>query len=113
MKSNKATALQKDDRDRKLDNLLNRSALGTKMQVKDFYLFLETKDIFNFYLPISLWKYFEELLGRYILMEEYYMKESLSKAMAMDQRESDSLTRFTFYLFFYLFNSFFHSYFEI
>ncbi|VDN60209.1 unnamed protein product [Dracunculus medinensis] len=65
VKSNKATALQKDDRDRKLDNLLNRSALGTKMQ---------------------------ELLGRYILMEEYYMKESLSKAMAMDQRESDSLT---------------------
>ncbi|VDK43066.1 unnamed protein product [Anisakis simplex] len=60
-----ASAKEKLDRDRKLDNLLNRSLLGTKMQ---------------------------ELLGRYILMEEYYMKESVAKAMNMSTREADSLT---------------------
>uniref|UniRef100_A0A915CIL2 Conserved oligomeric Golgi complex subunit 4 n=2 Tax=Parascaris TaxID=6254 RepID=A0A915CIL2_PARUN len=59
-----AAAKEKVERDRKLDNLLNRSLLGTRMQ---------------------------ELLGRYILMEEYYMKESVAKAMNMDTRESDSL----------------------
>lgn len=58
-------AKEKENRDRKLDNLLNRSLLGTKMQ---------------------------ELLGRYILMEQYYMKESVAKAMVMEQKDADSLT---------------------
>ncbi|VDM30051.1 unnamed protein product, partial [Toxocara canis] len=60
-KMEEAAAKEKVERDRKLDNLLNRSLLGTKMQ---------------------------ELLGRYILMEEYYMKESVAKAMNMDAREA-------------------------
>ncbi|KHN77167.1 Conserved oligomeric Golgi complex subunit 4 [Toxocara canis] len=61
-KMEEAAAKEKVERDRKLDNLLNRSLLGTKMQ---------------------------ELSGRYILMEEYYMKESVAKAMNMDAREAD------------------------
>ncbi|VDN38983.1 unnamed protein product [Gongylonema pulchrum] len=56
---------QKRERDGKLNDLVLRSTLGTRMQ---------------------------ELLGRYVLMEQYYMKESVAKAMTMDLKETDSLT---------------------
>uniref|UniRef100_A0A158R5M8 Conserved oligomeric Golgi complex subunit 4 n=1 Tax=Syphacia muris TaxID=451379 RepID=A0A158R5M8_9BILA len=64
-KQEELKARDRKERERKLDNLLNRSLLGTRMQ---------------------------ELLGRYILMEQYYLKESVAKAMMMEQKDADSLT---------------------
>ncbi|CAI5442038.1 unnamed protein product [Caenorhabditis angaria] len=49
----------------KLDKLLNRSLVGTKMQ---------------------------ELIGNYILIEHYYMQKSVEKAINMDLRENEELT---------------------
>lgn len=97
-------AREKEIRDRKLDNLLNRSLLGTRMQVFTCF-FIEQFIIpilqlliisFFFFSYETLQCYFslQELLGRYILMEQYYMKESVSKAMIMEQKDPDSLTRF-------------------
>ncbi|CAD6190186.1 unnamed protein product [Caenorhabditis auriculariae] len=54
---------RKADRERKLDQLLNRSLVGTKMQ---------------------------ELLGDYILLEQYYMEETVVKAIDMDQKDESS-----------------------
>ncbi|RCN43691.1 hypothetical protein ANCCAN_10335 [Ancylostoma caninum] len=48
---------RKEEREKKLDQLLNRSLVGSKMQ---------------------------ELLGNYILLEQYYMEESVRKAIDMD-----------------------------
>ena len=133
-KLKKLKANEKEGRDRKLDNLLNRSVLGTKMQVCNLYLpnhidfwwiliyhviadicvteFLKSWNFFVCYfeeevgaIPRSeinvkfsfhsvIVGRFQELLGRYILMEQYYMKESVAKAMLMEQRDRDSLTRF-------------------
>jgi hypothetical protein len=56
---------QRNERNQKLDALLNRSALGTKMQ---------------------------EILGKYVLMEQYYMTESVKKAIDMDDLEEGALT---------------------
>uniref|UniRef100_A0A914DWB9 Conserved oligomeric Golgi complex subunit 4 n=2 Tax=Acrobeloides nanus TaxID=290746 RepID=A0A914DWB9_9BILA len=56
---------QKAERNNKLDLLLNRSALGTKMQ---------------------------ELLGKYVLTEQYYMTESVKKAIEMDDVEEGATT---------------------
>ncbi|VDK67252.1 unnamed protein product [Onchocerca ochengi] len=61
-------AKQKRERSNKLDDLVLRSVLGTRMQ---------------------------ELLGQYVLMEQFYMTESVAKAMTMDLKESDSLTSST------------------
>uniref|UniRef100_A0AAF5PWE5 Conserved oligomeric Golgi complex subunit 4 n=2 Tax=Wuchereria bancrofti TaxID=6293 RepID=A0AAF5PWE5_WUCBA len=58
-------AKQKRERNNKLDDLVLRSVLGTRMQ---------------------------ELLGQYVLMEQFYMTESVAKAMTMDLKEVDSLT---------------------
>uniref|UniRef100_A0A914WXH7 Conserved oligomeric Golgi complex subunit 4 n=2 Tax=Plectus sambesii TaxID=2011161 RepID=A0A914WXH7_9BILA len=55
----------KADRQKRLDQLLNESKLGRRMQ---------------------------ELLGQYIMMEQYFMSESVKKAVAMDVREGNSLT---------------------
>ncbi|CAB3404713.1 unnamed protein product [Caenorhabditis bovis] len=55
---------QKEEKEKKLDQLLNRSELGTRMQ---------------------------ELIGSYILLEQYYMQKSAEKAIDMDQKEEDSL----------------------
>ncbi|VDM98302.1 unnamed protein product [Thelazia callipaeda] len=63
---NTTKSKQKQERSKKLDDLVLRSALGTKLQ---------------------------ELLGNYILMEQFYMKESVAKAMIMDLKEAGSLTR--------------------
>ncbi|CAG9532049.1 unnamed protein product [Cercopithifilaria johnstoni] len=61
----KARSKQKHERSNKLDDLVLRSVLGTRMQ---------------------------ELLGQYVLMEQFYMTESVAKAMTMDLKEVDSLT---------------------
>uniref|UniRef100_A0A0R3RI04 Conserved oligomeric Golgi complex subunit 4 n=1 Tax=Elaeophora elaphi TaxID=1147741 RepID=A0A0R3RI04_9BILA len=63
--SEEARAKQKRERSNKLDDLVLRSLLGTRMQ---------------------------ELLGQYVLMEQFYMTESVAKAMTMDLKEVDSLT---------------------
>ncbi|KAK6732187.1 hypothetical protein RB195_016520 [Necator americanus] len=55
---------RKEEREKKLYQLLNRSLVGSKMQ---------------------------ELLGNYILLEQYYMEESVRKAIDLDVRE-DGLT---------------------
>ncbi|EYC19489.1 hypothetical protein Y032_0024g891 [Ancylostoma ceylanicum] len=55
---------RKAEREKKLDQLLNRSLVGSKMQ---------------------------ELLGNYILLEQYYMEESVRKAIDMDVREEGLL----------------------
>ena len=34
----------------------------------------------------------QELIGYYIIMEEYYMRESVAKAIALDSMEGGSLT---------------------
>ncbi|VDK88334.1 unnamed protein product [Litomosoides sigmodontis] len=60
-----AKAKQKRERSNKLDDLVLRSVLGTRMQ---------------------------ELLGQYVLMEQFYMTESVAKAMIIDFKEVDSLT---------------------
>nr|CAD2155303.1 unnamed protein product [Meloidogyne enterolobii] len=57
---------QREERDRKLDLVLNRSGLNTRMQV--------------------------ELLGNYVLMEQYYMTNSVQKAISMDTVEDGALT---------------------
>ena len=57
---------KKDLREKKIDQLVNRSAVGTKMQ---------------------------ELLGQYLLLEQYYMEESIKKAIDMDLKE-EGLMRF-------------------
>nr|CAD2183787.1 unnamed protein product [Meloidogyne enterolobii] len=56
---------QREERDRKLDLVLNRSGLNTRMQ---------------------------ELLGNYVLMEQYYMTNSVQKAISMDTVEDGALT---------------------
>ncbi|VDM66926.1 unnamed protein product [Strongylus vulgaris] len=56
---------RKIERERKLDQLLNRSLVGSKMQ---------------------------ELLGNYILLEQYYMEECVRKAIDMDVREEGLLS---------------------
>ncbi|EPB67281.1 hypothetical protein ANCCEY_13625 [Ancylostoma ceylanicum] len=56
---------RKAEREKKLDQLLNRSLVGSKMQ---------------------------ELLGNYILLEQYYMEESVRKAIDMDVREEGLLS---------------------
>ncbi|KIH59184.1 hypothetical protein ANCDUO_10597 [Ancylostoma duodenale] len=56
---------RKVEREKKLDQLLNRSLVGSKMQ---------------------------ELLGNYILLEQYYMEESVRKAIDMDVREEGLLS---------------------
>uniref|UniRef100_A0A914KL98 Conserved oligomeric Golgi complex subunit 4 n=1 Tax=Meloidogyne incognita TaxID=6306 RepID=A0A914KL98_MELIC len=56
---------QREERDRKLDLVLNRSGLNTRMQ---------------------------ELLGNYVLMEQYYMSNSVQKAISMDTVEDGALT---------------------
>ncbi|MCP9261524.1 Conserved oligomeric Golgi complex subunit 4 [Dirofilaria immitis] len=53
------------ERSDKLNDLVLRSILGTRIQ---------------------------ELLGQYVLMEQFYMTESVAKAMTMDLKEVDSLT---------------------
>nr|CRZ23295.1 BMA-COGC-4 [Brugia malayi] len=63
--SEELRAKQKRERNNKLDDLVLRSVLGTRMQ---------------------------ELLGQYVLMEQFYMTESVAKAMTMDLKEVDSLT---------------------
>lgn len=60
-----AIARRKQEREKKLDHLLNRSLVGSKMQ---------------------------ELLGNYLLLEQYYMEESVRKAIAMDAREEGLLS---------------------
>ncbi|KAF7634353.1 Cog4 domain-containing protein [Meloidogyne graminicola] len=55
----------REERDRKLDLVLNRSGLNTRMQ---------------------------ELLGKYVLMEQYYMVNSVQKAISMDTSEDGALT---------------------
>ncbi|CAI4220852.1 unnamed protein product [Auanema sp. JU1783] len=52
--------IRKEERQAKLDQLLHRSLVGTKIQ---------------------------ELLGQYILLEQYYMEESVRKAIEIDARE--------------------------
>ncbi|KAI1712112.1 COG4 transport protein [Ditylenchus destructor] len=56
---------QKEERAKKLDVLLHRTSLSLKMQ---------------------------EILGKYVLMEHYYMIESVKKAIEMDDVEEGSLT---------------------
>ncbi|KAI6193772.1 Component of oligomeric Golgi complex 4 [Aphelenchoides besseyi] len=56
---------QRQERNKKLDALLNRSLLSTKMQ---------------------------EILGKYVLMEQYYMMESVQKAIEMEDIEEGALT---------------------
>ncbi|KAI1702092.1 COG4 transport protein domain-containing protein [Ditylenchus destructor] len=56
---------QKEERAKKLDVLLHRTSLSLKMQ---------------------------EILGKYVLMEQYYMIESVKKAIEMDDVEEGSLT---------------------
>ncbi|KAI6238067.1 Component of oligomeric Golgi complex 4 [Aphelenchoides fujianensis] len=56
---------QRAARNKKLDALLNRSLLSTKMQ---------------------------EILGKYVLMEQYYMQESVQKAIEMEDVEEGALT---------------------
>lgn len=56
---------QRVERDLKLDLVLNRSGLNTRMQ---------------------------ELLGNYVLMEQYYMTNSVQKAISMDIVEDGALT---------------------
>lgn len=56
-----------DERNKKLDVLLHRSSLNMKMQ---------------------------EILGKYVLLEQYYMIESVKKAIEIDDVEVGSLTRF-------------------
>ncbi|KHJ90028.1 hypothetical protein OESDEN_10139 [Oesophagostomum dentatum] len=56
---------KKEERELKLDHLLNRSLVGSKMQ---------------------------ELLGNYILLEQYYMEECVRKAIDMDVREEGMLS---------------------
>ena len=53
------------DRAKKLDTVLNRSKLGTRMQ---------------------------EILGQYVMMEQFYMQECVSKALDMEDTEEGSLT---------------------
>uniref|UniRef100_A0AC35G8L6 Conserved oligomeric Golgi complex subunit 4 n=1 Tax=Panagrolaimus sp. PS1159 TaxID=55785 RepID=A0AC35G8L6_9BILA len=53
------------ERTKKLDTVLNRSKLGMRMQ---------------------------EILGNYVMMEQYYMLESVSKALEMEDSEENSLT---------------------
>uniref|UniRef100_A0A183FUI2 Conserved oligomeric Golgi complex subunit 4 n=1 Tax=Heligmosomoides polygyrus TaxID=6339 RepID=A0A183FUI2_HELPZ len=56
---------RKAEREKKLDQLLNRSLVGSKMQ---------------------------EILGNYLLLEQYYMQESVRKAIDMDAREEGLLS---------------------
>ncbi|KAM3719614.1 Conserved oligomeric Golgi complex subunit [Dirofilaria immitis] len=63
--SEETIAKQKRERSDKLNDLVLRSILGTRIQ---------------------------ELLGQYVLMEQFYMTESVAKAMTMDLKEVDSLT---------------------
>ncbi|KAJ1358584.1 hypothetical protein KIN20_017052 [Parelaphostrongylus tenuis] len=56
---------RKEEREKKLDQLLNRSLVGSKMQ---------------------------ELLGNYLLMEQYYMDESIRKAIDTDVKEEGLLS---------------------
>ncbi|EFO27603.2 hypothetical protein LOAG_00872 [Loa loa] len=63
--SEETRAKQECERSNKLDDLVLRSVLGTRMQ---------------------------ELLGQYVLMEQFYMTESVAKAMTLDFKEVDSLT---------------------
>ncbi|PIO63143.1 hypothetical protein TELCIR_15273 [Teladorsagia circumcincta] len=58
-------ARRKKEREKKLDQLLNRSLVGSKMQ---------------------------ELLGNYLLLEQYYMQESVRKAIDMDAKEEGLLS---------------------
>ena len=55
----------KAERTQKLDTVLNRSKLGMRMQ---------------------------EILGNYVMMEQYYMQESVSKALEMEDSEENALT---------------------
>ncbi|CAJ0582449.1 unnamed protein product, partial [Mesorhabditis spiculigera] len=64
VKREKEMKQRKEQREQKIDALLNRSLLGTKMQ---------------------------ELLGCYIQLENFYVLESIEKAIAMDQKEADQL----------------------
>lgn len=50
---------------------------------------------FSFSFFASCTDQLQELLDRYVLMEQYYMKESVAKAMTMDLKEPDSLTRWS------------------
>lgn len=56
---------RKEEREQKLDQLLNRSLVGSKMQ---------------------------ELLGNYLLLEQYYMDESIRKAIDTDVKEEGLLS---------------------
>lgn len=56
---------QNEARNKRLDTILNKTSLNTKMQ---------------------------ELLGKYVLLEQYYMTESVKKAIEMDMVEEGSLT---------------------
>ncbi|KAE9420850.1 hypothetical protein Angca_007198 [Angiostrongylus cantonensis] len=56
---------RKEEREKKLDQLLNRSLVGSKMQ---------------------------ELLGNYLLLEQYYMGESIRKAIDTDVKEEGLLS---------------------
>uniref|UniRef100_A0A7I4Y1Z1 Conserved oligomeric Golgi complex subunit 4 n=1 Tax=Haemonchus contortus TaxID=6289 RepID=A0A7I4Y1Z1_HAECO len=56
---------RKNEREKKLDQLLNRSLVGSKMQ---------------------------EILGNYLLLEQYYMQESVRKAIDMDAKEEGLLS---------------------
>ncbi|WKX95988.1 hypothetical protein Q1695_012444 [Nippostrongylus brasiliensis] len=58
-------ARRKAEREKKLDQLLNHSLVGSKMQ---------------------------EMLGHYLLLEQYYMQESVRKAIDMDAREEGLLS---------------------
>lgn len=69
----KAQQKLRGERNKKLDALLHRSSLNMKMQ---------------------------EILGKYVLMEQYYMIESVKKAIEIDDVEEGSLTRYYFPLFF-------------
>ncbi|VDO48106.1 unnamed protein product [Onchocerca flexuosa] len=68
-------AKQKRERSQKLDDLVLRSEYSAM-----FGLFQNLR--------------FQELLGQYVLMEQFYMTESVAKAMTMDLKEIDSLTRY-------------------
>lgn len=55
----------REERAKKLDSVLNHSKLNTRMQ---------------------------ELLGKYVLMEQYYMTQSVQKAISMDTVEEGAIT---------------------
>ena len=50
------------------------------------------KDIEQFMVNCELSRQMQELIGSYIMMEEYFMREMVLKAVSMDMGEEGSLT---------------------